>query len=144
MAGITFHIDSNPLEIIEELKEQQRYKHMWKNKYNELEKEQTQWTGLMEYTKTLTGCPSNTEDLIHYIKEIQEFVEDGVVEFMKSNLFTQLNKVREENEKLKEENKQMKGVLPLTWLHSDDPTIEKLQKENEKLKEQLNIANKKE
>jgi len=141
MAGITVNIDSKPVEILEELKEQQHYKNMWKNKYNELQKElqqshdtidqwendytdlkqeneklkkdQTRWSGLMEYTKTLTGTPSNTKDLTYYIKELQELVQDGVVHFMNSGLLTQLKNAKDENEKLKDENEKLKETLEL-------------------------------
>jgi len=39
MSGITLNIDSNPMELMEELKEQQHYKHMWKKNCLEREEE---------------------------------------------------------------------------------------------------------
>lgn len=69
MSGITLNIDSTPMELMEELKEQQHYKHMWKKNCLEREEEIKK---LKEQTNKQKNTMSNTMDYDAFVDKLEE------------------------------------------------------------------------
>ena len=104
--------------------------------------------GLMKYTETLTGCPSNAEDLIDYIKKLKDELDEwnnavddidtpnelqGKIEELEEeteNHLASLNLYKEQCEELKQERKQLKEEnKTLQEIHNGDMKIAKMLKE---------------
>jgi len=97
MSGITLNIDSNPMELMEELKDQQHYKHMWKKNCLEREEEIKKLKEKLDEWAEADEYIDDPDDLINHLYDLRNEVDDE----------------KERVEELEEENEELKRKLIL-------------------------------
>jgi len=99
------------------------------------------WTGLMEYTQTLTGSPSNAEELINYIKDLVGDIECRSHGETNALCLLDTTELQYKNQitSLKEEIEDLNGGIVCIEEERGilEDKYEELKEENKKLKESL-------
>ncbi len=130
MSGITLNIDSNPVEIMEELKEQQHYKNMWREQYKQQTKEIEK---LKEENKKLKETNQIKDEVMEHIEsyyEMDQHTKDyDKLDKMTDKLLNKIDELREDVETLKS--------MRVDDKISNGKHISQLKEQNEELKTSL-------